>query len=313
VAQAIYILAWLLPMVAVSLGVGVYLGYGFALRRKASEIHDERAKTLKTLQMVLRSTEELSCDVDAHNRDLQSVGRSVEEIHGTDDFDKVQQALIEQIFNVVESNKRLEDDLVCTRYQLEQQAQELDRTRIEARTDNLSRVANRMAFEESLPFQLSNFKRTGQPFALVLLDVDHFKWINDTHGHLAGDQVIIILGATLKSLLRARDFVARYGGDEFAILLPDVDLDMAIHMVQRIRREIDHTTFNVGVGGARVAVTTSMGMAMSQREDTPDSLLQKADDALYRSKNGGRNQFRWYECRGAEGATVSGNIVPSHA
>ncbi len=130
---------------------------------------------------------------------------------------------------------------------------------------------------------------------LVLLDVDHFKWVNDTHGHQAGDQVIVILGNALKQLLRPRDVVARYGGDEFAILLADVDLEKAIKAAQRIRLEIDRTNFDVGVKGACISITFSMGMALAEKDDTPETLLKKADDALYQSKHRGRNQLNWHQ------------------
>jgi diguanylate cyclase len=295
VSASIYVLLWVLPIVVVSIAIGIYVGFGLALRRKAKQIHTERAKTLQALHALLQSTEELSTGVDAHNRDLVTVGRTVEDLQVAEDFEEIQSALIDQISEVIASNRRLEDDLVCTRYMLEQQAQELDRTRVESRTDGLSGVANRKSFEESLPYMLSSFKRKGDSFALVLLDVDHFKWINDTHGHQSGDRVVMILGKTLKALLRPRDYVARYGGDEFAIMLADVELTAAIKVAQRIRLEIARTNFDVGIDGARIAVTFSMGLAMATTEDDPESLLAKADKALYQSKNRGRNQLNWYE------------------
>ena len=295
VVDLILVLSWLMPIVLVSLAIGSYLGYGFALRRKGREIGEERAKTLRALQAVLQSTETLSQDVDAHNQNLESVEKTVGELTVSDDFEEIQTILISQISSVIASNKHLEDDLVCTRYQLEQQAQELDLTRVEARTDALSGVGNRKCFEEAGAFMMSKFKRNGDKFALVLLDVDHFKWINDTHGHQAGDRVITIIGKMLRDLLRPRDAVARYGGDEFAILLADVDFPAAIKAAQRIRIEIDRTNFDCGVHGARIAVTFSMGLAMPSPDDSADSLLKKADKALYRSKNRGRNQLNWYE------------------
>lgn len=295
VSESIYVLFWVLPIMLVSVGIGIYLGFGLALRRKGKEIQDERTKTLNALHTVLRSAEELSSDVDAHTRELTHVEQQVEELDVAEDFEEVQQVIIRQITDVIHSNRKLENDLVCTRYELQQQAHELDLTRMEARTDELSGVGNRKAFEEHLPFMLSNHMRKGEAFALVLLDVDHFKWINDTHGHQAGDQVIMIIGKTLKDLLRPRDYVARYGGDEFAIMLAEVDLQAAIKAGQRIRLEIERTNFDCGLKGARVAVTFSMGLALCHSDDTPEILLKKADEALYTSKNRGRNQLNWHD------------------
>ncbi len=297
-------------MVFVSTGIGMFLGSGHALRSRGREIQDERDKTLKALQSVFRSTEELSSDVDAHTRDLVSAERRVEQIEAPADFEEAQREIIHQISAVITANRKLEDDLVCTRYELQEQEQELDRTRVEARTDQLSGVGNRKAFEEHLPFMLLNHKRKGEPFALILLDVDHFKWINDTHGHQAGDQVVMILGKTLKELLRPRDYVARYGGDEFAIMLAEVDMDAAIKASQRVRIEVERTTFDCGLNGARVAVTFSMGLALVSEDDTPESLVKKADGALYKSKNRGRNQLNWYSDESGDEVVRNGVNAP---
>ncbi len=160
-SESIFVLSWVLPIVLVSLGIGVYLGYGLALRRKGKEIQTERSKTLKALHSVVRSTEELSSDVDAHNRDLETVGKKVGDLPTGEYYEEIQQFLMTQISGVVQANKRLENDLVCTRYELQEQAHELDRTRAEARTDNLSGVGNRKAFEESLPFMLAKSQQKG--------------------------------------------------------------------------------------------------------------------------------------------------------
>ena len=187
----------------------------------------------------------------------------------------------------------LEDDLVCARYTLEEQAQELDRTRRQARMDSLSGVANRMSFDETLSYWLSSSKRQDVGFTLVLTDVDHFKWINDTHGHAAGDRVVTHIGNVLRELLRDSDYVARIGGDEFALLLAQDDPDMAATIAERIRAAVSNQNFNVGRNGERVAVAFSMGVAISREDDSCESLLKRADEALYQSKQSGGNCLRW--------------------
>ena len=210
----------------------------------------------------------------------------------TSDFDMVQERLLKQISEVVQSNRRLEDDLVLTRYKLEEQAQELDSARVEARTDQLSGLYNRKAFDETLQFMLSKYKRADVAFALVLADVDHFKRINDTHGHQSGDKVVSLLGQTFISLVRPSDHVARFGGDEFALLLTGLSAKDAHHVASRIRDSIERTNFAVGSDGARLAVTVSMGMAFPKETDTVNDLFDRADQALYRSKESGRNQLQ---------------------
>jgi len=294
-SASIYILIWLLPSILVSIAIGAYVGYGFALRRHGEQIRVERHKTLTALQSVVQSAEELTTEVDSHNSELESVGRTVGDLSTYGEYEHVKQTLLSQIASAIDSNRRLESDLVCTRYRLEEQAQELDRTRVEARMDALSGVGNRKAFDESLKFMLSKSHRKHEPFALILIDVDHFKWINDTHGHPSGDQVVQRLGATLKSAIRPGDHISRYGGDEFAILLEGVSRETGLLVAQRIREKVERSNFDVGVNDARVAVTLSMGMAIAAAGDSPESLLNKADHALYRSKESGRNRLSLHE------------------
>jgi diguanylate cyclase len=246
---------------------------------------------LKTLVSLVQSTEKLTTDVDTHNSELKHVGRTVEDLKLTGELEEIQHVLLDQIFTVIESNHRLEDDLICARYRLEEQARELDRTRAEARCDTVSGLSNRKALDESLHYLLLEHKRHGQPFALALADVDRFKWINDTHGHTAGDRVIRQVGDLLKQCVRTGDHVARFGGDEFAVLLPQTEAGIAAKIADRIRRVIERHNFDVGIVDERVAVTFSMGLATARSGDTADSLIERADRSLYRSKHSGRNQL----------------------
>ncbi len=127
--ESVFILIWLLPCVLVCIIVGAYVGYGFALRRHGEQIHEERQKTLEALQSVVRSAEELTSEVDSHSNELASVGRTVDDLAMSGEYEVVKQTLLQQIALALESNRRMEHDLVCTRYRLEEQAQELDRTR----------------------------------------------------------------------------------------------------------------------------------------------------------------------------------------
>jgi diguanylate cyclase (GGDEF)-like protein len=128
-------------------------------------------------------------------------------------------------------------------------------------------------------------------FSLLILDVDHFKWINDTHGHAAGDMVVQNLADYLKTLVRNGDFVFRFGGDEFAILFNKLEGEIARTVADRIRLAIARHNFGVGQNGERVAVTCSLGLACIAEDDTAETLFVRADEALYRSKRGGRNQL----------------------
>jgi diguanylate cyclase len=196
------------------------------------------------------------------------------------------------VSKLLESNQKLEDDLLYTQYRVEEQAQEIDTARREARTDVLTGVANRKAFDEKLRVSMGNWHREGKPFILILCDLDHFKRINDSHGHPAGDYVLEMVGAKLKEHVRDGDFVSRLGGDEFGILLPQTDLEMGHSIAERLRAKIAEETSHSTEEGGHVAVALSVGVAAVRRDDTVETIYSRADDALYKSKRQGRNQVQ---------------------
>ncbi len=158
-----------------------------------------------------------------------------------------------------------------------------------ATTDALTGLANRGAFEEALVREVARARRAGTPLAVVVLDVDHFKRVNDAHGHPAGDGVLREIAARLAAASRAGDLAARVGGEEFAVALPGADLAAGAEAAERIRRRIAAEPVAVA-GGAALAVTASLGVAaLRDGEDAP-ALLARADARLYDAKRAGRNR-----------------------
>ena len=286
------VLVWVVPCALICVALGAILGREFAIRKMSRQLRSERHALVKTLRTLMESTEQLHTDVGVHNSDLHSVQEVVAETSFQGDLQPIQEMLIGKIAEVTAANKRLEDDLVVTRYQLDEQSQVLDSTRKEARLDQLSGLGNRKSFDEAIKYAISSYKSKKVPFALVLADVDHFKRINDTHGHQAGDLVVARIGETLKQLCRDHDHVARYGGDEFAIVLMKVPREPAQGAAARIRAAIEQNNFSVGGNGGRISVTFSMGMSFPTEDDTVESIIERADRALYESKKRGRNQLQ---------------------
>lgn len=158
-----------------------------------------------------------------------------------------------------------------------------------ARTDQLTGLPNRRAFEEEFTRMINETDRFGRESALVIVDVDHFKKVNDTYGHEAGDKVLKAIGSTLAAMARTTDKVARLGGEELAILLPQTDRVGAQEAAERCRRAIETLVIRTNAGEVRV--TASFGVAMYQeRSGAAGALFDRADQALYAAKNGGRNR-----------------------
>ncbi len=159
-----------------------------------------------------------------------------------------------------------------------------------ANQDALTGAANRRAVLEALESELARAQRQRTPLALLMLDIDHFKRVNDQHGHLAGDQVLRHFVHVVRQRLRAQDFLGRYGGEEFLLLLPDTDLAGAQQLAQQLCQAVQAAPCDWQ--GQTIAVTVSVGIAgagTSQQADG-ETLLQAADQALYRAKDKGRNR-----------------------
>ncbi len=292
-------LAYIAPWVMGSVLIGVVVG--FMLRRKPPVdpevrlVEQERRVTLKVLTELLKSIEHMNGNVECHNSEIMQTAQDMSNLQTTEETENVRLALLRQMATVLASNQRLQNDLVCTQYRMEEQAQEIDEVRHEARTDGLTDVANRKAFDEKLHLLVDDWQREGTPFVLILADLDHFKRINDSHSHQAGDRALKLLGDRLKMWVREGDFVARYGGDEFAVLLPQTELAAGHELAETIcRRTADKATRLISRGD-QVSLSLSVGVAVSRDGDTCESILHRADAALYRSKQRGRNQVHCEE------------------
>lgn len=157
-----------------------------------------------------------------------------------------------------------------------------------SRTDSLTAIYNRRHMDELLHKMLSAARRHDQSLAVVMIDIDHFKQVNDTKGHAAGDRVLQVVAQRLTSVLRAEDELGRWGGEEFITLLPVTDLGGATTVAERMRRAVASEPVSLGNHGT-LSVTVSLGCAASVEGD-PEALVRQADDCLYAAKNAGRNR-----------------------
>ena len=164
----------------------------------------------------------------------------------------------------------------------------VEKARAEAFTDALTGLSNRHAFDRRLQEEYARWSRYGNPLSMIVIDVDHFKKVNDTYGHLAGDKVLHVIGAHLKNSTRTIDFTARFGGEEFVVLLPDTDIGGAKSVAEKIRQAVEQKPFRSG--SSRVNITVSCGVASFQQGDGRKAPFERADEALYLAKRNGRNR-----------------------
>ena len=180
------------------------------------------------------------------------------------------------------------DELREIRWQLDQVTSELQRTKEQARTDPLTGLSNRRDLDETIVREIARARRTNEAFAVAILDIDHFKRVNDRYGHAAGDQALVHLAFIARSGVRDTDVICRYGGEEFIILLPGAAAGGAHFVVDRLRMMVEKTPF--AHGSEKITIRFSAGVAELQAGEEAAQLLERADQALYEAKRSGRNR-----------------------
>jgi diguanylate cyclase (GGDEF)-like protein len=209
--------------------------------------------------------------------------------------DRLSELSLEVADAIVLANEQLHNQLTAAKVQMQQQAAQIQSHMSRALTDTLTRLPNRRALEDNLQQRIAGWKRRGAAFSFVLLDVDHFKQVNDTYGHQAGDKVLRQLAGVLKRSMRTMDLVARYGGEEFAVILPDTTQDEAQSATRNALLAL--RSARVHLGEMRLAVTVSAGIATVLPGEELPQLVRRADSALYAAKQAGRDCARLHDGR----------------
>ncbi len=176
---------------------------------------------------------------------------------------------------------RLEQEVAGKTKELSEKAAELEELSI---TDRLTALYNRLKLDETFKYEIERAKRYDTPLSVIILDVDHFKSVNDTHGHQVGDMILVELAQILRENIRTSDFAGRWGGEEFLVICPQTDLKGGQALAEKLRIMIEKNTFSV-VGQK----TSSFGVATLNPNETEEELMARADAALYKAKNNGRN------------------------
>ncbi|MHC5787675.1 GGDEF domain-containing protein [Pseudomonas idahonensis] len=228
---------------------------------------------------------------------------SVQEAADLDDLKQVLESHLEGLLGTMDHHQKQRDERekeVAARLQslaervssMEQEAQgyreHLEEQRQKALIDPLTGLPNRAAWTERLEHEVGQWRQHGNSLLLAMLDLDHFKRINDNYGHLAGDKVLKIIANVLRKRLRGSDFIARFGGEEFVLLMPNTPLPAGARIVEALRAAVEACPFHFK--GEPVTITVSVGLSAFKSGDRSDLVIKRADQALYRAKDAGRNR-----------------------
>jgi diguanylate cyclase len=223
-----------------------------------------------------------------------SLSSATEQLAVAQDRDQVKPivaSLLQSTREMRDTNKALEDRLSLSKTEISNLQQSLEAIRAESLTDPLTGLGNRKYFDRSIETAVQNALADGEPLSLLMFDIDHFKSFNDSYGHLTGDQVLRLVGMSLRQTIKGQDITARYGGEEFAVVLPSTALRQALTVADHIRRAVMAKELKKKSTGEILGrVTISVGVSMLKPGDDTDALIERADACLYAAKRNGRNR-----------------------
>jgi len=235
------------------------------------------------------------------------------ELRQAEDITEIEDArwtLIREVEKLMKGHNELADKLDSTHHYLQlfetdsrELSDELTRVRLLSLTDELTGLPNRRAFMRRMEDEVARVQRYGFPLSFVLIDLDHFKAVNDEYGHSSGDEVLRVYSKNILSIFRHHDMVARYGGEEFAVLLPNTDSDGTVRALNKVKRRSSETRWQNN-GCASDVPTFSAGVSLYKPGESASAFIERADKALYRAKRLGRNRIELdmtYQSESAEG------------
>lgn len=241
---------------------------------------------LLSLATVIQRTDKAASD---STHALDEVKHSIDGIEIPVDLEEAHSLLVREIDRVISSNSNLKGELASSQEILASQRQQIETLRTAVRIDGLTQLANRAYFDEKLSEMIKLRRRYDEPFALMMIDLDNFKEINDSFGHPAGDRILKGVAFKIKETLRGSDFLARFGGDEFAVILMKTGGKPAADVAWKLCSALRESRFLLD--STTITTTLSIGVAEADAADTEESLIKRADEALYRVKEMGRNSI----------------------
>ena len=262
----------------------------FHKSEQVEEVGSEISAELKNIVDVIR---ELLSNSGKYGESLEEGVTELGNVTSANQLSPIVTSLISSTKDMVEHNRNLEGHLEESREQIAELNRSLEDIRTEAMTDQLTGIANRKKFDQFIYHEMKDAMEKKTPLCLLLADIDHFKSFNDTHGHQTGDQVLRLVAHTLKTNVKGRDLAVRYGGEEFAIVLPQTALDDALKVAEQIRRAVyTKELVKKTTGESLGRITISVGVAIYRPSESVEAFVHRADTCLYAAKDAGRNTVK---------------------
>lgn len=250
-----------------------------SVSRKRSKFDEDLSSQMLELQETAENATQLDSIKELVHHRLTNITRQIQTLSEQEktEREEVQKELDRMTIRI----REMERESVTLKDQLE-------RAYTQATQDPLTKLPNRLSFDNRLKNEIARWKRYKSPVTLLIWDIDFFKKINDSYGHKSGDKALVIIAELLSRNCRQTDFVSRYGGEEFVMLLPDTNVAQALFVAEKLRKIVEKTRFRVN--DEHLSITVSCGVAQINEGDSTDTLFDRADKALYQAKKEGRNR-----------------------
>lgn len=240
---------------------------------------------------IIEALEKSGGSVGQFGKELRQATNGLGSAKSGEEVRTIVETIVKATHKMEGQNSDLERQLRESQAQIEELHSSLESIRFESLTDQLTGLANRKRFDESLRKAINEAEETGNPLCLAMADVDHFKKFNDTFGHQTGDQVLRLVAATMKSNVKGRDTAARYGGEEFGLIMPATSLEAGRTVCDQIRQVVRAKELvKRSTGESLGRITISFGIALFRSGEPVESLIERADEALYAAKRAGRDR-----------------------
>jgi diguanylate cyclase len=259
--------------------------------RTEQAVGQARSGLLQVLETVNRSVDEVAGNTQEFNLGLQELGSDLASVQSVDEARSRLVAVAAHAEKMTASLGNLQEQFADSQAEIQRLADELTRARQEVLTDPLTGLANRRGFEGALAKVMEEVSQQPLEVAVLMIDIDHFKRVNDSYGHIFGDQVIRGVAQAIKSCVKGKDVAARYGGEEFAVILPNTGQRGAQAVAEQIRQAVERSRIRKANSQEAVGnITVSVGFTLWQASEPITASIERADAALYVSKQEGRNR-----------------------